>query len=135
MKKISVKRAIEILDPTHSERYSDLDDGMEQVNQACQMGMDALKIMHPMDANEQDYVPTHAEALIQVLADVVDNGEDEDGFPNVEYEELVVLTQNINCPYVNQPLCALDETNKDNPEAYVDCDACKAHWLMKKWEG
>lgn len=50
MKKISVKRAIEILDPTHRERYSDLDDGMEQVNQACQMGMDALKIMHTMDA-------------------------------------------------------------------------------------
>lgn len=133
--KISVERAIEILDPTHRERYRDLTDSMEQVSQACQMGMDALRTIHPLDANPPEYIPTHADALIQVLADVVANGADEDGYPNVEYEELVVLTQYIGCPYTHQPLCALDEKNKDNPEAYIDCDACKAHWLMKKWEG
>lgn len=40
---MTIERAIEILDPTHRERYSDLPDGMEQVNEACCMGMEALK--------------------------------------------------------------------------------------------
>ncbi len=133
--KISIERAIEILDPNHRERYSDLPDGMERVNEACRMGMEALQTAYPLDANSHDYVPTHAEVLIQLLADVITNGADEDGYPNVEYEEMVALTQNIACPYTHQPLCALDEENKDNPESYIDCDACKAHWLMKKWEG
>lgn len=134
MKRISIERAIEILDPKHRERYSELPDGMEQVNEACRMGMEALQTIYPIEG-KPDYIPTNAEALIQVLADIVTSGEDEDGFPNVGYEETVCLTQCISCPYTHQPLCALDEKNKDNPEAYVDCDACKSHWLMKKWEG
>lgn len=134
MKRISIERAIKILDPKHRERYSELPDGMEQVNEACEMGMEALQTIYPTEG-KPDYIPTNAEALIQVLADIVTSGEDEDGFPNVGYEETVSLTQSINCPYTHQPLCALDEKNKDNPEAYVDCDACKSHWLMKKWEG
>jgi len=44
---ITTERAIEILDPTHRERYSDLPDGMEQVNEACRMGMKALKKKMP----------------------------------------------------------------------------------------
>lgn len=43
MKRMTIERAIEILDTTHRERYSDLPDGMEQVNKACRMGMRALK--------------------------------------------------------------------------------------------
>lgn len=43
MNRISVERAIEILDPNHRECYSDLPDGMEQVKEACQMGIEALK--------------------------------------------------------------------------------------------
>lgn len=45
--KITVERAIEILDPAHRERYSDLLDGMEQINEACRMGMEALKKQLP----------------------------------------------------------------------------------------
>lgn len=41
--KITLERAIEILEPTHRECYSDLPDGMEQVNEACRMGMESLK--------------------------------------------------------------------------------------------
>ena len=41
--KISVERAIEILDPTHREHYNELPDGMAQVIEACLMGMGALQ--------------------------------------------------------------------------------------------
>ncbi len=37
--KMKVERAIEILDPEHRERY----DSIEPVNEACRMGMEALK--------------------------------------------------------------------------------------------
>lgn len=37
--KITIERAIEILDPTHREHY----DSIEPVNEACRMGMEALK--------------------------------------------------------------------------------------------
>ena len=43
MNRISVERAVEILDPNHRECYIDLPDGMEQVKEACRMGMEALK--------------------------------------------------------------------------------------------
>ena len=37
--KISIERAIEILDPEHREHYESIDP----VNEACRMGMEALK--------------------------------------------------------------------------------------------
>ncbi len=138
MKKIiSTERAIEILNPQHREHYGDLPDGTEQVKDACRMGMEALQTIYPLTNKPPEYVPTNAEMMVHILADVVANGVDEDGYPNVEYEEIVCLTQCIACPYYGdeQPLCALYEENKSNPEAYVDCDACKAHWLMERWNG
>ena len=36
---MTIDRAIEILNPEHREHY----DGMEEVNEACRMGMEALK--------------------------------------------------------------------------------------------
>ena len=36
---MKIDRAIEILDPEHRENY----DGMDEVNEACRMGMEALK--------------------------------------------------------------------------------------------
>ena len=38
---MTIERAIEILDPEHRERY----DGLEEVNEACRMGMEALRIV------------------------------------------------------------------------------------------
>ena len=38
---MKIERAIEILDPEHREHY----DGLEEVNEACRMGMEALRIM------------------------------------------------------------------------------------------
>lgn len=35
---MTIDRAIEILDPEHRENY----DGMDEVNEACRMGMEAL---------------------------------------------------------------------------------------------
>ena len=136
MKQMRAERAIEILDPKHREHYSDLPDGMEQVNEACRMGMEALQIIHAAEIkwNECEK-PTNAEVLTQVLAEVVQAEKDEDGFPELDYETLVCLTPYISCPYTHNPLCALDNKNKENPDAYVDCDACKSHWLMEKWKG
>lgn len=36
---MTIDRAIEILDPEHRECY----DGLEEVNEACRMGMEALE--------------------------------------------------------------------------------------------
>lgn len=36
---MTIDRAIEILDPEHRECY----DGMDEVNEACRMGMEALE--------------------------------------------------------------------------------------------
>lgn len=36
---MTIDRAAEILDPNHRERY----DGLDEVNQACRMGMEALE--------------------------------------------------------------------------------------------
>lgn len=38
---MKIERAIEILDPEHRECY----DGMDEVNEACRMGMEALKAL------------------------------------------------------------------------------------------
>lgn len=40
---MTLQRAIEILNPEHREHY----DGIETVNEACRMGMEALKIQLP----------------------------------------------------------------------------------------
>lgn len=37
---MTIDRAIEILDPEHRENY----DGMDEVNEACRMGMEALEL-------------------------------------------------------------------------------------------
>lgn len=128
---MTAERAMEILDPEHREQY----DSIKTVNEACRMGIQALKIINPTAGKGPDYEPTNADTLMIILSDVIWAGADEDGFPEVDYNELIDLTHAIGCPYYKQPLCAKDEKNKDNPEAYKDCDACKAHWLMEKWEG
>lgn len=76
---------------------------------------------------------SNAQVLLGILEDVVENGADDNGYPKVEYEELVYLTQSIGCPYVYNQLCTLN--NEKKPNSYIDCDACKAHWLMEEWEG
>lgn len=39
---MKIDRAIEILNPEHREHY----DGMDEVNEACLMGMEALERRH-----------------------------------------------------------------------------------------
>lgn len=46
---ISKERAIQILDPTHRERYKQSVDGMKQVNEACRMGIAAIKRTIPIE--------------------------------------------------------------------------------------
>ena len=46
---MTIERAIQILDPEHREHYDDL----EEVNEACRMGMDALKQMQWISVTEQ----------------------------------------------------------------------------------
>lgn len=47
MKKEKIERAIEILDPNHAEYY----ESLEPVNEACRMGMEALKKQIPEPLN------------------------------------------------------------------------------------
>ena len=45
---MTIERAIEILNPEHREHY----ESLEPVNEACRMGMDALKKQIPKKAKE-----------------------------------------------------------------------------------
>lgn len=40
---MELARAIEILDPEHRELYYEREGGLEEVTEACRMGMEALK--------------------------------------------------------------------------------------------
>ena len=125
------ERAVEILNPDRREHY----DSIETVNKACCMGIDALKTIYAAKFKAPHDVPSNAEVLIEILADVVANGANEEGFSNIPYEEIVYLTNAIGCPrYAGFTKCTLDDKNENNPEAYTSCDACKEHWLMEKWE-
>lgn len=46
---MTIDRAIEILDPEHREYY----DGMDEVNEACRMGMAALERMRWIPCSER----------------------------------------------------------------------------------
>lgn len=46
---MKIDRAIEILDPEHRENY----DGMDEVNEACRMGMEALERMRWVPCSER----------------------------------------------------------------------------------
>ena len=46
---MTIARAIEILDPEHQENY----DGMDEVNEACRMGMEALERMRWIPCSER----------------------------------------------------------------------------------
>ena len=40
---MNIRRAIEILDPEHREPYCEREGGLEEIIEACRMGMEALK--------------------------------------------------------------------------------------------
>ena len=46
---MTIDRAIEILDPEHRENYN----GMDEVNEACRMGMEALERMRWIPCSER----------------------------------------------------------------------------------
>ena len=46
---MKIERAIEILNPEHRENY----DGMDEVNEACRMGMEALERMRWIPCSER----------------------------------------------------------------------------------
>lgn len=46
---MTIDRAIEILNPEHREHY----DGMDEVNEACRMGMEALERMRWIPCSER----------------------------------------------------------------------------------
>lgn len=49
---MTIDRAIEILNPEHREHY----DGMDEVNEACRMGMEALERMRWIPCSEQNKI-------------------------------------------------------------------------------
>lgn len=49
---MTIDRAIEILDPEHRECY----DGLDEVNEACRMGMEALERTRLIPASEQNKI-------------------------------------------------------------------------------
>lgn len=58
--RISIERAIEILNPEHREHYESID----LVNEACRMGMEALK--NPLLAFIKQEVPFRLEEVLEV---------------------------------------------------------------------
>lgn len=49
---MTIDRAIEILNPEHRENY----DGMDEVNEACRMGMEALERTRRIPCSEQNKI-------------------------------------------------------------------------------
>lgn len=124
---MTIERAIEILKSADRLTWF----GASETNEACKMGMEALKIINPCVGRDCDCIPTNAEVMIELLADIIRNGADEDGYPETDYNDVVSLTEKIKCPYINNSRCVHDKAL----DAYHDCDECKAYWLMKKAEG
>lgn len=60
---MKIERAIEILDPEHREQY----ESIESVNEACRMGMDALKKQIPKALDyEADWYDTSGELIYDI---------------------------------------------------------------------
>lgn len=49
---MEIERAIEILNPEHRENYEEQPDGLEQIETAMRMGMEALKKQQPVKPKE-----------------------------------------------------------------------------------
>ena len=64
---MTIDRAIEILDPEHRERY----DGMDEVNEACRMGMEALKRTRWIPCSER--LPESTLELLVIVSGKVGN--------------------------------------------------------------
>lgn len=73
---ITIERAIEILDPTHREHYNELPDGMEQVNEACRIGMQALMKQKEEQKSMRMKIILDKDAIMPVRAHETDAGLD-----------------------------------------------------------
>jgi len=133
---MTADRAIEILDP--AKRVFDTDSETIQAIATARRAL--INISAAEHKHSEGMRPTNAEVMLSILADVVDSGADEEGYPVMDYDTLVMLMHNINCPYYNQPRCAEDARfNRKhglpvNPDAFADCDDCKQLWLMQERE-
>lgn len=69
---MTIDRAIEILDPEYREHY----DGMDEVNEACRMGMEALERTRWIPCSErmpEELEPVNIEpSKAQILADCIE---------------------------------------------------------------
>lgn len=65
---MTTERAIEILDPEHREKY----DGIEEVNEACRMGMEALKALKLENEDVEKAVANVAGAAASAANDMVE---------------------------------------------------------------
>lgn len=64
---MTIDRAIEILDPEHRENY----DGMDEVNEACRMGMEALERTRWIPCSER--LPESTLELLVIVSGKVGN--------------------------------------------------------------
>ena len=85
------ERAIEILDPEHREQY----DSIEPVNEACRIGMNAIKRVQELEAENAELRDrlSRAVELPCKVGDIVYCVEDEDG--DYIVEPIVVTQKNI----------------------------------------
>lgn len=99
--KITVDRAIQILDPTHRERY----ESLEEVNEACRMGMKALRRLR-----DRDFV---AVVRCRDCQYALEFDEDEP-----EYGKKVMCLYNVEERYVttrkNNDFCSCGRREKEN---------------------
>ena len=69
---MTIDRAIEILNPEHREHY----DGLEEVNEACRMGMEALERSRWIPCSERlpDLIPCNAGTAYSEAMNVLTSG-------------------------------------------------------------
>jgi hypothetical protein len=63
---MTTNRAIQILDPAHREHY----DGIEEVNEACRIGMEALQVTSKLKESLQHNENATAEEILAAVEQV-----------------------------------------------------------------
>lgn len=87
---MTIDRAIEILNPEHRENY----DGMDEVNEACRMGMEALERMRKKMQIEPSKARILADCIEGMAADAEDKGKDSFGI-HLSLEDARMITRSL----------------------------------------
>ena len=137
---MDIQRAIEILDPEHRELYYEREGGLEEVTEACRMGMEALKAQlaaadEAMTAAQEEMalyeaaVQTDVEIMLNQLHVIFGDCSD---WESIKLSRLADRLDEAHAP-TGRYDCACPEHEErpcDNPNEDMECRDCQ-HGVSK----